>query len=120
MFLHIFDEESTIEVKYFAEILYNDVCIYKIAAKVQTPLTGVKLATHTCCHFVKPPEILQTDNPESLQRLDEMVEALGAQAVPYLNKLICCVAGTRGVDQDIAIAMAHEKIVGTERAKADS
>lgn len=33
---------------------------------------------------------------------------------------MCCGAGTRGVDQDIAIAMAHEKIVGTERAKADT
>ncbi len=112
--------KGTIEVKHFAEVLYDEVGIDKIAAKVQKPLTGVRLATHTGCHFVKPPEILQTDNPESPHRLDEMVEALGAQAVPYLNKLMCCGAGTRGVDQDTAIAMAHEKIMGAERAKADA
>jgi heterodisulfide reductase subunit B len=112
--------KGTIEVKHFAEVLYDEVGIDKIAAKVQKPLTGVRLATHTGCHFVKPPEILQTDNPETPHRLDEMVEALGAKAVPYLNKLMCCGAGTRGVDQDTAIAMAHEKIIGAERAKADA
>jgi heterodisulfide reductase subunit B len=112
--------KGTIEVKHFAEVLYTDVGIDKIAAKVQKPLSGVRLATHTGCHYVKPPDLLQTDNPESPQRLDEMVEALGAQAVPYLNRLMCCGAGTRGVDQDTAIAMAHEKIVGAERAKANA
>ena len=55
--------KGTIEVKHFAEVLYTDVGIDKIAARVQKPLTGLKLATHTGCHYVKPPELLQTDNP---------------------------------------------------------
>lgn len=112
--------KGSIEVKHFAEVLYDDVGIDKIAAKVTNPLTELKLATHTGCHFLKPPEILQTDNPERPTKLDELVEALGAQSVPYLNKLACCGAGTRGVNQDTAIAMAHEKIVGAERAKANA
>lgn len=112
--------KGSIEVKHFAEVLYDDVGIDKIAAKVTNPLTELKVATHTGCHFLKPPEILQTDNPERPTKLDEMVEALGAQSVPYLNKLACCGAGTRGVNEDTAIAMAHEKIVGAERAKVDA
>ncbi|UCG89578.1 MAG: CoB--CoM heterodisulfide reductase subunit B [Candidatus Heimdallarchaeota archaeon] len=112
--------QGSIEVKHFAEVFYDDIGIDKIAAKVQNPLSGLKLATHTGCHFLKPPEILQTDNPERPTKLDEMVEALGAQSVPYLNKLSCCGAGTRGVNQDTAVAMAHEKIVGAERANADA
>ncbi|UCG03795.1 MAG: CoB--CoM heterodisulfide reductase subunit B [Candidatus Heimdallarchaeota archaeon] len=112
--------KGSIEVKHFAEVLYDDVGIDKIAAKVTNPLTELKLATHTGCHFLKPPEILQTDNPERPTKLDELVEALGAQSVPYLNKLACCGAGTRGVNEDTAYAMAHEKIVGAERAKVDA
>ncbi|MFX0125999.1 MAG: CoB--CoM heterodisulfide reductase iron-sulfur subunit B family protein [Candidatus Hodarchaeota archaeon] len=112
--------KGSIEVKHFAEVFYDDVGIDKIAAKVTNPLTGLRLATHTGCHFLKPPEILQTDNPERPTKLDEMVEALGAQSVPYLNKLACCGAGTRGVNEDTAIAMAHEKIVGAERANVDA
>ncbi|MFX0121701.1 MAG: CoB--CoM heterodisulfide reductase iron-sulfur subunit B family protein [Candidatus Hodarchaeota archaeon] len=112
--------KGTIEVKHFAEVLYNEVGIDKIAAKVQNPLTGLKLATHTGCHFLKPPDILQTDNPERPTKLDELVEALGAQSIPYLNKLACCGAGTRGVNQDTALAMAHEKIVGADLVNADA
>ncbi len=112
--------KGTIQVKHFAEVLYNEIGIDKIAAKVKNPLTGLKIATHSGCHFLKPPEILQTDNPERPIKLDELVEALGATSVPYLNKLACCGAGTRGTDQDTAIAMAHEKIVGAELARADA
>jgi len=111
--------KGTIKVRHFAEVLYNDVGIDKIAAKVKKPLTNIKFASHTGCHFLKPPEILQMDNPERPVKLDELIEALGAKAVNYLNKLACCGAGTRSTDQDIAIAMAHEKIVGAELAGAD-
>jgi heterodisulfide reductase subunit B len=80
----------------------------------------MKIATHPGCHFLKPPEILQTDNPENPQKLDRLVEALGAQAIPYLNKLECCGAGTRSTDQKLAVSMAHEKIVGAQQANADA
>ncbi|MHA2247821.1 MAG: CoB--CoM heterodisulfide reductase iron-sulfur subunit B family protein [Candidatus Hodarchaeales archaeon] len=112
--------KGTIKVKHFAQVFSEDIGTEKITAKVQTPLTDLKLATHSGCHFLKPPEILQTDNPERPQKLDELVEALGARSVPYLNKLACCGAGTRSVDQDTAVAMAHEKIIGAELAHADA
>ncbi len=110
--------KGTIKVRHFADVLYTDVGIDKIAQKVTNPLTGFKFATHSGCHFLKPPEILQMDNPERPVKLDELVEALGAKAVNYLNKLACCGAGTRSTDQDTAISMAHEKIVGAEMAGA--
>lgn len=112
--------KGTIEVKHFGQVFYDDIGPEKIAVKVQAPLKDLKLATHSGCHFLKPPEILQTDDPERPQKLDDLVEALGAQTVPYLNKLMCCGAGTRGVDQPTAVAMAHEKIVSAKHAGADA
>ena len=112
--------KGSIKVRHFAEVLYSDIGIDKIAARVTHPLTGLKFATHSGCHFLKPPEILQIDNPERPEKLDHLVEALGGTAVNYLNKLACCGAGTRSVDQEKAIAMAHEKIVGAELAGADA
>ncbi|MHA2226290.1 MAG: CoB--CoM heterodisulfide reductase iron-sulfur subunit B family protein [Candidatus Hodarchaeales archaeon] len=112
--------KGSIKVKHFAQVLFDDIGPEMIASKVQTPLAGMKIATHSGCHFLKPPEILQTDDPEKPEKLDKLVEALGAQAVPYLNKLSCCGAGTRSTDQKTAVAMAHEKIVGAELAKADA
>ena len=112
--------KGSIKVRHFADVLYTDIGIDKIAARVTHPLSGMKFATHAGCHFLKPPEILKMDNPERPEKLDHLVEALGGTAVNYLNKLTCCGAGTRSVDQDKAIAMAHDKIVGAERAGADA
>ena len=112
--------KGSIKVKHFAQVLFDDIGPEMISSKVKTPLTGMKIATHPGCHFLKPPEILQTDNPENPQKLDKLVEALGAQAIPYLNKLACCGAGTRSTDQKLAVSMAHEKIVGARQANADA
>ncbi|MHA2219501.1 MAG: CoB--CoM heterodisulfide reductase iron-sulfur subunit B family protein [Candidatus Hodarchaeales archaeon] len=112
--------KGNIKVRHFADVLYSDIGIDKIAARVTHPLNGLKFATHSGCHFLKPPEILQIDNPERPEKFDHLVEALGGTAVNYLNKLACCGAGTRSIDQDKAIAMAHEKIVGAELAGADA
>lgn len=112
--------KGTIQVKHFADTLYSEIGIDQIASKVTHPLSGLKFATHSGCHFLKPPEILQMDNPERPVKLDHLVEALGGTSIPYLNKLSCCGAGTRSTDQDTAIAIAHEKIVGAELAGADA
>jgi heterodisulfide reductase subunit B len=112
--------KGTIKINHFAEFLYSEIGIDKIAARVAKPLSGIRIATHNGCHFLKPPEIMQVDNPEMPIKLDHLVEALGAESIPYLNKLACCGAGTRPTDTDAALAIAHEKIVGAEMAKADA
>jgi len=112
--------KGTIKVRHFADVLYSDIGLEKISARVTNPLKGMKFATHSGCHFLKPPEILQMDNPERPEKLDNLVEALGAESINYLNKLACCGAGTRSTDQDAAIGIAHEKIVGAEKAGADA
>jgi heterodisulfide reductase subunit B len=63
---------------------------------------------------------MQVDNPEIPLKLDHLLEALGAESIPYLNKLACCGAGTRNTDMDAALGIAHEKIIGAELANADA
>jgi len=108
--------KGTINVKHFSEVFHEDIGPEKIAEKVQIPLSGVKLATHTGCHYTRPADIMQTDDPERPTHLDDLVEALGAQSVPYLKKTLCCGAGVRGVDSPTSVAIAHEKIVSLEQA----
>ncbi len=112
--------KGTIKINHFAEFLYTEIGIDKIAQKVTNPLSGIKIASHNGCHFLKPTDIMQVDNPELPQKLDHLLEALGAETVPYLNKLACCGAGTRTTDMDAALKIAHEKIVGAELANADA
>ncbi|MFX0096042.1 MAG: CoB--CoM heterodisulfide reductase iron-sulfur subunit B family protein [Candidatus Hodarchaeota archaeon] len=112
--------KGTIEVKHFAQVFHNDIGSDAIAAKVTKPLKDFKFATHSGCHYAKPAEYMQTDNPENPTHLDNLIEALGAESVPYLRKNICCGAGVRGVDQPVAYSVAREKIVEIERVGADA
>ncbi|MFX1533228.1 MAG: CoB--CoM heterodisulfide reductase iron-sulfur subunit B family protein [Promethearchaeota archaeon] len=112
--------KGTIEVKHFAQVYHDDIGVQRLQAKVQKPLTGLKFATHSGCHYVKPAEILQTDDPENPEHLDNLIEAIGGKSVQYLKKNMCCGAGVRGVDQPVSFGVAHEKIEEVERVGADA
>jgi len=57
---------------------------------VKKDLSGLKVATHTGCHLFSPHEVMHFDNPADPFVLDEMVAALGAEAVDYDLKAQCC------------------------------
>jgi heterodisulfide reductase subunit B len=49
-----------------------------------------------------------------------LIEATGAQSIPYEDKLACCGGGVLAIDEQIALAMAQRKLehVRTEQADA--
>ncbi|MHA1728475.1 MAG: CoB--CoM heterodisulfide reductase iron-sulfur subunit B family protein [Promethearchaeota archaeon] len=61
-----------------------------IKSKIIKPLTGLRIATHSGCHLLKPSRIIGYDNAENPVKFDEFVEILGAKAVDYQTKTLCC------------------------------
>jgi heterodisulfide reductase subunit B len=82
--------KGSIKVRHFAKVLGEDVGLEKIRGKVEKPLKGLKIASHTGCHILSPPEIMEFDDPLNPVRLDGMIEALGAEPVDYSYKTQCC------------------------------
>jgi heterodisulfide reductase subunit B len=101
---------GTVEVKHFARVLYEDVGMDKIKEKVANPLEGVKIAAHYGCHYLKPSEIYNFEDPEAPFTLDELIEATGATSVDYEEKNLCCGGGILGIEEDIALEMSNEKL----------
>ena len=84
--------KGTTKVRHFAEVLYNDVGVEAIKAKITKPLE-YEVAAFYGCHFLKPSEIKQVDNPENPHLLDDLIEATGAKSMPRKQKTLCCGAG---------------------------
>ncbi len=98
-------------VIHFARMLYEDFGTDKIKNLVKHPLTGLKIATHPGCHYVRPSSLNEGfDDPEFPHSLDELVEATGAESVDYINKNYCCGGSILAVREGVAKAMARKKL----------
>lgn len=74
------------EVRHPLDIIVNDVGLDSIP--VEKPLAGLKVACYYGCLITRPRDGF--DSPENPQSMDRLVEALGAEAVPFPYKTKCC------------------------------
>jgi heterodisulfide reductase subunit B2 len=113
--------KGEVNVRHFAEILYNDVGLDKLAETITNPL-NLNIAVHYGCHFLKPSAVIGIDNAIKPTILDELVEVTGAKSVPYKDKMMCCGAGggVRSRDLEVAIDFTREKLVNMKEAGVDA
>ncbi|NYT05871.1 MAG: CoB--CoM heterodisulfide reductase subunit B [Methanomicrobiales archaeon] len=116
--------KGTIDVWHLAELYYDPaICgVDKIRASVTRPLTGTKIAVHYGCHLMKPKKERHFGDTENPMWVDELVEALGAEAVQYRNKMQCCGAGggVRGFDIVHSLDITNEKLINVKEVGADA
>jgi len=102
--------------RHVAAVLY-EAGAGKVAASVSRPLAGLKVAVHHGCHLLRPAEIMGFDDPFEPSRLEELVEALGAEVVRYQGYTDCCGKATH--DSTAALTMASDKVEAMRAAGAD-
>ncbi len=114
--------KGSIDVKHLVQLLYDDIGIERIKSSIKRPLNGIKIAPHYGCHLLRPSIFLDVDNPEKPKKLDGLVEALGAESVPYQYRLMCCGAGggLRAYDLDFATRIVARKLTAMKEAGADA
>lgn len=113
--------KGSIRVQHFAKVLSDDIGLEKISAKVEKPLSGLRVASHTGCHILSPPDIMEFDDPLNPIRLDAMIKALGAEPLDYNYKTQCCgwTLSNFG-DRAAASRLLGDKLKGMHDAGADS
>lgn len=109
--LAVIDREfkGTIEVWHYVDALYELAGLDKIREKVTRPFTGVRMALHPGCHWMRPKLIKQKDDSERPRIFRELCETSGAEYVPYKDELICCGAGGAVRTADVKIALEFTK-----------
>ena len=90
---------GSINVKHFVEVLH-EIGAEKIKEHVTHDFSGLKVACHTGCHYNRPSEIMQTDDPMEPVKLRELVEATGAMAVDYTEEMLCCGSGVGNAEEE--------------------
>jgi heterodisulfide reductase subunit B len=82
----------------------------------------MRVAVFHGCHYLRPSEILGTDDPENPTKIKDLVSALGGRSVPYIGQLECCGAGggVRAQDLDASLEHLKERLEGIARAEVDA
>ncbi|MFX1321031.1 MAG: CoB--CoM heterodisulfide reductase iron-sulfur subunit B family protein [Promethearchaeota archaeon] len=111
--------KGTINVKHFVEVLH-EVGDEKIKKNIVRDLSGLKIACHTGCHYNRPSEIMQTDDPMEPVKLRELVAATGATPVEYTEEMLCCGAGVGNMEEEPSMQVLANKFTSALDAGAEA
>ncbi|TFF96642.1 MAG: CoB--CoM heterodisulfide reductase subunit B, partial [Promethearchaeota archaeon] len=111
--------KGTIDVHHFVEVLHA-VDHNKIKENVKIDLSGMKVACHTGCHYCRPSEILQTDDPMEPKKLRELAELTGATPVDYEEEMLCCGNGVGNTEEEPAMQILKNKLDSALNAGAEA
>jgi heterodisulfide reductase subunit B len=100
------DFKGSVNVRHLLDILYNDGTIDNIKAKTTKPLNGLKVAGYVGCQTVRP--YGEYDSVERPVVHDKILEAIGADPVPFPKKMQCCGSGIFLTELDHCLGLAKE------------
>ena len=86
-----------------------------IKNRVMKPLTGLKIAAHPGCHAIRPSGLQTVDDAEDPRKLDDLIQALGAETFDYPEKIDCC-----GSQLAVASGRSTLRIAGDKLQKVAS
>ena len=109
--------KGTVGVKHFIEVLH-ELGIEKIKEPVVKEFVGLKVACHTGCHYNRPSEIVQTDDPMEPVKLRELVAATGATPVDYEEEMLCCGSGVGNTEEEPSMQVLANKFKSALKAGA--
>ena len=113
--------KTGVEIKHFSRILYEEIGIDKIREKIVKDLNKLKMSIHYGCHYLRPFELYDGfDDPENPSTVENLVAVTGATVIDYKNKLECCGGAILGVEEDIALSMANDKLDIVTKNKIDA
>lgn len=118
---------DSLEMPYSAETGVNNMLEFltgvvgkdKIKSAVKKPLNGLKVASYYGCLLVRPPKIMQFDDPENPVSMDELVALTGAQPVDYSFKTECCGAINSLSKPDVVMALTGKVLYDIKKHGAD-
>ncbi len=103
--------KGKIKVKHISRVLYEDIGVEKIKREVNKDLSGLQVAPHYGCHYLKPKSAFggfeEPDNPKSLHQL---ISVTGAHLVEYETLGLCCGGKVFPVSENLVDSLVQKKL----------
>ena len=97
---------GTVQVKHLLWIVVREIGVRQLGAQVVKSLRGLRIAPFYGCYILRPSWDLGFDDPENPTALEQVIRAVGGEAVAYAGRTKCCGFPIILEKEAIAVAMA--------------
>jgi heterodisulfide reductase subunit B len=111
--------EGEVNVKHLLYVLHQEVGIEAIKKNITKTFKGLRIAAHYGCHALRPSQVVEFDNPVAPSIFDQLVEATGAESVPWPMRLECCGAPLWGIHDELSTEITLKKLKNGRESGAD-
>ena len=101
--LHV---DGKLRVRHLIEVILEDVGLDEIRKKTTFPLNHVRVAPYYGCQLLRPRK--DHEEIENPQFFEELLSAIGAEALPYTSKTRCCGGSLIITNRKAALRMVHD------------
>ncbi|MHA1805069.1 MAG: CoB--CoM heterodisulfide reductase iron-sulfur subunit B family protein [Promethearchaeota archaeon] len=109
--------KGSVEVKHFVDVIKENLDSVKGALTKQ--LSGLKVACHPGCHYMRPAEWMEADDPLRPENLKNIVAATGATVVDYDELALCCGSAVSNAYEEYGDQILKKKLDSISKAGAD-
>jgi heterodisulfide reductase subunit B len=109
--------KGSIDIVHFVDVLKDN--LDKVKGAITKQMSNLKVACHPGCHYMRPVEWMESDDPMRPKNLKEIVAATGANVVDYDELALCCGNAVAGPFPDHGDAILKQKMDSIKKAGAD-
>lgn len=106
-------------VLHYLELLRDDYGFDRLKEKIQHSLHGRKIAAYYGCLLLRPPKVMQFDDPENPTIMEDFLSALGAKPVISPYRVECCGSYLSVTEEQVASDTADRIFLSMHAAGAD-
>jgi len=96
---------GAVAIRPLLAVVAEDVGLAALRQHVVRPLTGLKVVSYYGCLLVRPPAVVQFDNPDDPQVMPAIVRSLGVEVLPWSHATDCCGGGVSLTRADIVASL---------------
>jgi heterodisulfide reductase subunit B2 len=111
---------GSVAVRNLVDLYYTEVGLDDLGAAVVRPFHGLRIACYYGCLLTRPPRVTLAEDPEYPTHMDDVVRALGCDAVEWNYKTDCCGAGLALCEQDVVIDLTRRILRDATACGADA
>lgn len=112
-------KEETLAISYALDYFCRDEFRKEIEGKLVKALTGLKVVCYYGCLGVRPPKLTGVKQYEHPEHMDQLLEVLGCEAIPWSYKTDCCGASLMMTRTDVVEKLTGRLATMAREAGAD-